>query len=146
MTIEVIPHPAQKMTIRTRQTIEEWKKFVRMESASKILFGDGTPIRLDKGYQYSFMLMKMTQLLTTEQFFALKPFLDEGIEKAEAAGAIPEGIVKAIGTAFDVPDVPEIPEKFQDELPEGATIQFYFDGDKTCRAELVFPEPEPEED
>jgi len=152
MTIEIVESPAQAITLQPKESFREFAS--RTYASSKVLarYGDGEPITLKPNLAYTLMLLGMDgRVLTPVEFFMLKPFLEEGIDKAAAAGAIPAGHVKLLATAFDIPTILELPISFAD-TKEGheEALDVCLDGELhllVSRRPVIVPEEtEPEEE
>ena len=129
--IEIGENPAQRLTMRTTQTFQEFADHVSRVNARPISFDNGHPIELEKGKEYVFLLMTQERELTQSEFVALLPYMMGAIMQAETAGAIPAGVIKKIDTAFAVPELPEIPDEFADGEVEN--VKIYLDGHTTFR-------------
>jgi len=126
--IEVIKHPAQRLSMTTNQTFQEWSDFVQYKNMRPIAFGDNTPIELRESLEYVFLLLIMERELTQEEFAGVLPYLDEAFKKAEKDKIIPPGVVQKVATAFSVPQRPPIPDQFADEIEDNAVIKTYLQG------------------
>ena len=131
MPIEIVEHPAQKLPMVTSQTFQEWADFVMNRNLRPIQYGDGTPIELIDGLEYVFLTMAMQRELSPEEFGGLMPYILKAIKQAEKDKVIPEDVVQQIATAFAIPQRPQIPDQFADEIEPGSVIKTYLHGHNT---------------
>jgi hypothetical protein len=139
--MEINPNPAQVLTVETGESFFKVARRIQEQSARKIAFDNGEPIELNPDSEYSVMLFETTEVLTSQEFEALAPFLLGGIGQAVAAGVISADRITNLATAFTLPKQPPFPFDF----PEGAGVKVFWDGTTTYRYEWVAPPVEEEE-
>ena len=115
----ILEHPAKQITVNSEETLEQFARRIE-EMNSDIAFGDGTPIDLDSRYIYSFLLFELSRRLTTEEFGKFAGAVMHTITQMEKSGELEEGLIREVGTAFDVTP-PSIPERFIKSAPKGVT-------------------------
>jgi hypothetical protein len=140
--MDINENPAQVLTPVTGESFIKIARRIQQQSARKIAYNNGKPIEIDPDTEYSVVLLGMTELLDTDGFNALMPFIGEAIEKATVAGVLAPGQIKSIATAFSIPKQPPFPFDF----PEGAGRKVFVDGTWTFRNEWVAPPVEVEID
>ena len=146
MPIEIIEHPAQKLPMVTNQTFQEWADFVQNRNVRPIQYGNGTPIELTDGLEYVFLMMGMQRELSAEEFAGLMPYILNGIKQAEKDKVIPVDVVQQIATAFTIPQCPQVPDKFADEIEADAVLKTYLYGHTTFRVLKEEPPDQHEEE
>jgi len=123
--VTINPNPAQQVTADLSETFDDFANKVAKTSKRQIRFGNGEPIEIEPGGKYAVLALKLAEIATPEQFFALMNAIEQAIVKATMDGTIPPGWFQGVSTLFDLLP-PEVPEQFQDENHE---IRAYWVGE-----------------
>jgi len=141
--MEINENKAQVLTAETGESFQTVAKRVQMQSARKIAFDNGEPIELDPNSAHAVCILEMEdEVLSTAEFEELTPFLFGGIAQAVAAGVLSPTRIKGIATALTLPKQPPFPYP----LPEGVSLNVYWEGSHTYRYEWVAPPVEESEE
>ena len=113
-------------------------------------YSDGALIELAPGLAHVFMMLGMKRPLNGEEFALVYERFMAEIKRLEEKGLLPEDLVEVVATPFAVPNLPAIPEKFADEIDDGAVKKIYLTGEVSFSLVKEYPhletvEPEEEE-
>ena len=114
MNININPNPAKTITVDMTETFADFVNKVTERSQETLEFGNKAPIALEPDSKYVFLKMKVSEIITPEQFDALLPYLMNGILEATKAEIIPEELLQDFATAFNVA-TPPVPEQYVDD-------------------------------
>ena len=141
MTLEIIDSPAQQLEARIEENFDEFASRIFERSNRPIRHKDGTSIELRPDLRYSFLLLGLQDRVATEEEFTnLTAAIMLTIKQFEAQGLLPVDWVQQIRTPLDI-IVPEVPQRFIDELEEGVTVRRMLVGNTTFAIEKHFPAP-----
>ena len=125
---EVIGNPANKVTLSNKLTFEQVAEQLRTASMTSLSYGNGAAIELNPELDYSFLMLGLTRLLTSQEFGVVYMSIMAAIAQAESQGLIPPGLIKQVATTFDVPKVEGLDEMLDGLIPEGEELHLALRG------------------
>jgi len=147
---------AQQVAIDSRLNWDEYKSRVftkrfeikyrdEYDTETGALTKIGDPIKLNPDSEYSFLVLEMQRRLTEQEFGAVYMAIMGTIAAFEDQGHLPKGLIKEVGTPFDLIP-PAIPAEYTEELSENEVINTYVVGDIGYRLEKELKPIEEEEE
>ena len=143
--MEIIEHQAQSITVQMHETFDEFADRIHRKSQRPFQYKDGTLVELKPGTAYACLLLEMERLTTAEEFFVMSKRIETALAEVGEEEVNLKGLVKRVGTPFDVPALEALPVTIIAALEERVKVKAHLVGNLGVAMVKEYPSPPPEE-